>query len=99
MAEIISGYFANIFESSMPADFQEAIAGTDCLVTNDMNQKLTEVPSGDEIYRALMQMHPNKAPGVDGMHALFYQKCWHIVGNDVIDYIQNWWTDGGILVW
>ncbi|XP_021719980.1 uncharacterized protein LOC110687661 [Chenopodium quinoa] len=95
IAEIISGYFSNNFESSSPSDFQEATAGLDCLVTDKMNQMLTTTLTAEEIHRALMQMHLNKAPGVDSMHALFYQKCWHIVGHDVVACVQNWWTNGG----
>ena len=42
-----------------------------------------------EIRQAIFSMSPLKAPRVDGLHAIFYQTQWHIVGESfckVINY-------------
>ena len=53
-------------------------------VTEDMKVVLSSEFTADEVRVALFQMGPTKAPGPDSMNALFYQKFWHIVGDDVI---------------
>ncbi|XP_021771467.1 uncharacterized protein LOC110735585 [Chenopodium quinoa] len=73
------------------SDGEEALKGLSCMITKEMNQTLCTVPTSEEISKALFEMHPNKAPGIDGLHALFYQKFWHIVGNDIINFIIDWW--------
>ena len=42
-----------------------------------------------EVKKAIHQMGPLKSPGLDGMFALFYQKYWHIVGNDTTNIVLN----------
>lgn len=64
--------------------------GLTSLVTGDMNEELDMEPSREKIKLALFQMHLNKVPEPDGMHALF-QKFWNIVGPDIISFVKNWW--------
>jgi Mg/Co/Ni transporter MgtE len=45
------------------------------LINNDINRKLLEEVSQQEIKEALDQMHPDKAPGPDGFTARFFQQC------------------------
>ena len=52
-------------------------------VTLDMNNQLLMPFTREEIRKALMDMHPTKAPGPDGLHVLFFQKYWDIMGQDI----------------
>lgn len=68
---VITNYFETLFATDNPCDFEAATAGIETKVTEEMNRELLTEPSGEEVRVALFQMHPNKAPGMDGMHALF----------------------------
>ena len=47
------------------------------------------IPTIDEIKAALHEMGAGKAPGPDGLPAMFYQKNWNIVGEEVTQLIQS----------
>lgn len=36
-------------------------------------------------------MHPTKALGTDGFHALFFQKFWDVIRGDVVHMVIKWW--------
>ena len=54
-----------------------------------MNAELSRAFSREEVVVALMQLHPSKSHGFDGMSALFFQKYRSIVGANVTNMIIN----------
>lgn len=88
---LITTFFENIFATSSPVGFPEALEGIDRLVIDEMNAVLDVEPTHDEIRATLFQMHPCKAPGIDGFHALFIQKFWDIIGLEIGYLVKNWW--------
>ena len=46
-----------------------------------------------EIKAALWSLKAFKAPGPDGLHAGFFQKFWHTVGNSVTEEVQKIFAD------
>ena len=63
-------------------------------ITPDMHQILFSDFTADEIKEALFQMGPTKAPGHDGMNALFYQKFWHVVGDNIVSTVLAYLNSG-----
>ena len=67
-------------------------------MSSNMLNILSDEFSADEVKTALFQMGPTKTPGPNGMNALFYQKFWHIVGNDVTNVVLDFLNIGFMLL-
>ena len=83
VAEVAVNYFETIFHSGTCERMEECLNTVPQRMTTAMRVELSRPYTVEEVKAALFQMGPTKAPGPDGMNALFYQKFWHIVGNDV----------------
>ncbi|KAK3230021.1 hypothetical protein Dsin_001902 [Dipteronia sinensis] len=53
--------------------------------------------TNDEIREVCLSLHPNKVPSLDGFNAHFFKKIWDIVGEDVINAIQEFFRSGNFL--
>ena len=87
-------YFCNIFQTSNPINMDAIFHVIDTRVTPEMNQELDKEVTLDEIRSALFQMNPIKAPGPDGMNALFYQKHWDVFGQDIGKVVKDLFNSG-----
>lgn len=50
--------------------------------------------SWEEVIHALKHMHPQKVAGPDDMHAYFFYKYLHLVGDDVVLFALKVLNDG-----
>ncbi|XP_060962217.1 uncharacterized protein LOC115711062 [Cannabis sativa] len=91
--DVIHMYFSELFTSTN-ALTDAVVAGITPSISSTHNEDLIRPVHEDEVRRALFQMHPDKAPGPDGMTPGFYQKCWDVVGHDVVTQVRNFFESG-----
>ncbi|KAK1549712.1 hypothetical protein Q3G72_006607 [Acer saccharum] len=66
------------------------------LVTTVENAFLTSIPSAEDIQYAVFAMDAASAPGPDGFSGRFYQRCWDVIGSDVVLAVQDFFITGVI---
>ena len=89
IANIVVGYFKELFSTSFPTRAMKVVDLIPRRITREMNENLTKEFQKEEVIQAILQMHPTKASGTDSMFAIFYQKYLDIIGEDVIKTIFN----------
>lgn len=67
------------------------------VVTNDQIMALMLPVTEQEILNAVNNISGLKAPGPDGLYAIFFQKCWSTVKNSVISLVKDFFVSGSSL--
>ncbi|KAL9691841.1 hypothetical protein QQ045_012268 [Rhodiola kirilowii] len=57
-------------------------------------RELTRPYTWEEVKRALFQMAPLKAPGIDGFPALFFHRNWNTVGDRLCQEVLSFLNGG-----
>jgi len=92
--KVAVSYFDNFFSSSVSRDPTNVLKDVHVAVTPRMNEALTKEVTEEEVKRALFSLNPGKAPGSDGMMALFYQRFWDIIKGDLTNLVKNFFRSG-----
>ncbi|WZY88832.1 hypothetical protein YC2023_045567 [Brassica napus] len=87
-------YFEELFSSTSPSEFDNFLSKIVPGITPQINQRLLRLATEEEVKEALFMMHPEKAPGPDGMTALFFQHSWHIIKSDLVEMVNNFLVSG-----
>jgi hypothetical protein len=96
MLVAVTNYFTKLFTSSAGIRVEELLAHVPARVTPEMNEKLLAEFTAAEIKVALDSIGDLKAPGPDGLPAIFSKKYWSLIGEQVTKEVLNF-LNGGIL--
>ncbi|KAE8676624.1 hypothetical protein F3Y22_tig00111582pilonHSYRG00124 [Hibiscus syriacus] len=89
----VVGFYNKLFTSqgsgmTLPY-FLHSFSLVDVSVSTDFSRQVTR----EEIKQAVFELHPSKAPRVDGFQAYFFQNNWKVVGIDVCRVVMEaFWT-------
>ncbi|TWW53588.1 Transposon TX1 uncharacterized 149 kDa protein ORF 2 [Takifugu flavidus] len=84
-------FYSSLFRSEYKENnelFEEYCSGLP-QVPEEANGQLERPLSVPEVYAALQSMQSLKAPGIDGLGVDFYKAFWSIVGQDLLDVLNE----------
>jgi hypothetical protein len=71
---LVTNYFSSLFTPIAGVDLNHVLNSVSTRVTEQMNEFLTSEYTEVEVKKALDDMGDLKAPGADGMPAIFYKR-------------------------
>lgn len=85
----IQDYFSNLFTLEVQHTDPVVLQRVQRKVSDQMNSMLLAPFSADDVRKAVFSIGDLKTPGPDGLHALFFKKYRHIIGEDITVMVLN----------
>lgn len=82
-------YFSDLFKRYTSCDLSTALKGNFPTLSDATIDVISKDFIETDVKNAVMEMAPLKAPGPDGLHVVFYQKMWNIIGKSVFKMTKD----------
>jgi ribonuclease HI len=93
LGEVARKYFQDLFKSKEGSQ-EPVLSLISPRISAEDNAILEASITKEELKTALFEMHPDKSPGPDGFNPAFFQKFWHLCGDDVFTAVKDWLQRG-----
>lgn len=80
IAEVLVRYFEELFQGNEFVNMDRTLEKVDTLLSTSMKMMMDKPYTKEEVSEALNQMQPTKAPGPNGMYALFTKNFGLLLG-------------------
>lgn len=95
--EFLRFYDDILGQSSNVQQLQHEVIAKGPILTSEQGDELCKEVSEAEIEQALFSIPATKSPGPDGFTSGFYKATWHIVKQDVVCVVQDFFRHGRLL--
>ncbi|XP_059311009.1 uncharacterized protein LOC132062452 [Lycium ferocissimum] len=82
--EAIRFFSAQFTKDENPTDF-EILDHIPQMIFEEQSTSFGEIPSEDEVKRVVFSLNGESAPGPNSFTGIFYQSCWEIIIEDIIN--------------
>ncbi|XP_071679912.1 uncharacterized protein [Lolium perenne] len=89
-------YFSSLFTSEVFVTDPAVLDKIQPKVSPEMNEKLLAPFTAEEVKKAAFSIGDFKAPGPDGLHAVFYKNFWHLCGEEITNEVLQAMNTGVI---
>ena len=90
------GYFSALYKSETATPQRYPVQNLVPFLNDSELENTADLVSDDEIKMVVFSMKPLKAPGTDGLHAIFYQTQWLVVGTSFCKLLADIFSSGKI---
>ncbi|KAH9697020.1 reverse transcriptase domain-containing protein [Citrus sinensis] len=90
------GYFSSLYRSEAATPQRYQVPNLFPVLNAYDLESIADLVLDDKIKRVVFSMKPLKAPGTDGLHAIFYQSQWPVVGPSFFKLMADIFSSGKI---